>query len=267
MFQLFRVIQNNLPNFVVRIIEIITIMAIKFREIFFIMFCAASAAMLLIFIPLAILLSPSAGYASLGYHPYLSKLLVYGLFIPTVLGMSVYGMVKLLRKHNKERLQSGQLIHRPTDEQIALYETIRKQHQAEKEDQDIAMLSAIRQYIEITLSPYMKDVSLTILYNNVYLWYHGKKASLTPVCTDGSLSTLDLRHLVWNIGERCGWKGEQRARFIKQSFPSELKDVEVETIRRNLRQKGTCKIEIDVPEKGSFAFHYPTMTNTLSQSE
>ena len=129
------------------------------------------------------------------------------------------------------------------------------------------MLSAIQQYIEITLSPYMKDAALTLLYNNVYLWYHSKKSSLIPVCTDGTLSTLDLRHLVWNIGERCGWKGEQRARFIKLCFPSELKDVEVETIRRNLRQKGTCKIEIDVPENGSFAFHYPTTMNCLARTE
>ncbi len=242
-------------------------MAIKFREILFTMFCAASAAMLLIFIPFAILLSPSEGYASLGYHPYLAQLLLYCLFFPTVLATAGYGLIKKLLNQNKKRHQSKLQGHRSTDEQVALYETIRKQHQTEKEDMDKAMLSAIRQYIEITLSPYMKDAALTLLYNNVYLWYHSKKASLVPVCTDGTLSTLDLRHLVWNIGERCGWKGEQRARFIKLSFPSELKDVEVETIRRNLRQKGTCKIEIDVPENGSFAFHYPTTINSLTQTE
>lgn len=242
-------------------------MALKFREILFTIFCAASAAMLLIFIPLAILLSPSAGYASLGYHPHLAKLLLYGLFIPTVLATAGYGLAKLVWKQYKKRHQSRLQSHRPTDEQVALYETIRKQHQTEKEDMDKAMLSAIQQYIEITLSPYMKDAALTLLYNNVYLWYHSKKATLVPVCTDGTLSTLDLRHLVWNIGERCGWKGEHRARFIKQSFPSELKDVEVETIRRNLRQKGTCKIKIDVPENGSFAFHYPTTINCLAQTE
>lgn len=242
-------------------------MALKFREILFTIFCAASAAMLLIFIPLAILLSPSAGYASLGYHPHLAKLLLYGLFIPTVLATAGYGLAKLVWKQYKKRHQSRLQSHRPTDEQVALYETIRKQHQTEKEDMDKAMLSAIQQYIEITLSPYMKDAALTLLYNNVYLWYHSKKATLVPVCTDGTLSTLDLRHLVWNIGERCGWKGEHRARFIKQSFPSELKDVEVETIRRNLRQKGTCKIKIDVPENGSFAFHYPTTINYLAQTE
>ena len=242
-------------------------MALKFREILFTIFCAASAAMLLIFIPLAILLSPSAGYASLGYHPHLAKLLLYGLFIPTVLATAGFGLAKLVWKQYKKRHQSRLQSHRPTDEQVALYETIRKQHQTEKEDMDKAMLSAIQQYIEITLSPYMKDAALTLLYNNVYLWYHSKKATLVPVCTDGTLSTLDLRHLVWNIGERCGWKGEHRARFIKLSFPSELKDVEVETIRRNLRQKGTCKIEIDVPENGSFAFHYPTTINSLAKTE
>ena len=232
-------------------------MAIKFREIFFIVFCAASAAMLLIFVPMAILLSPSSGYASLGYHPHLSKLLLYALFIPTILASSGYGLVKVLRKHNMKPLESEQLDYEPTDEQIVQYETIRRQHQAEKENMDKARLSAIRQYIEITLSPYMKDVSLTLLYNNVYLWYHSKQASLTPVCTDGSLSTLDLRHLVWNIGERFGWRGEDRALFIKKSFPKELKDIEVETIRRNLRQKGSCKIALDVPDKDSFLFHYP----------
>lgn len=241
-------------------------MALKFREILFTIFCAASAAMLLIFIPLAILLSPSAGYASLGYHPHLAKLLLYGLFIPTVLATAGYGLAKLVWKQYKKRHQSRLQSHRSTDEQVALYETIRRQHQTEKEDMDKAMLSAIQQYIEITLSPYMKDAALTLLYNNVYLWYHSKKATLVPVCTDGTLSTLDLRHLVWNIGERCGWKGEHRARFIKQSFPSELKDVEVETIRRNLRQKGTCKIKIDVPENGSFAFHYSTTINCLAQT-
>ena len=96
-------------------------MALKFREILFTIFCAASAVMLLIFIPLAILLSPSAGYASLGYHPHLAKLLLYGLFIPTVLATAGYGLVKLLLKQNKKRLQSRQQGHRPTDEQIALY--------------------------------------------------------------------------------------------------------------------------------------------------
>ena len=241
-------------------------MALKFREII-IIFSVASATTLLVFLPLAILLSPSAGYVSLGYHPYLTKIVLCGLSILMAIVFIFYGLTRILQKQSRNRFQSEQQDQEPIDNQVALYETIRKQHLTEKEDMDKAMMSAIRQYIEITLSPYMKEVSLTMLYNNVCLWYHSKKASLTPVCTDGNLSTLDLRHLVWNIGERCGWKGEHRAIFIKQSFPSEMKDVEVETIRRNLRQKGSCKIQLDVPDNGSFAFHYPkeviVLTHTL----
>lgn len=138
-----------------------------------------------------------------------------------------------------------------------VYEAIRQQHELEKANIDKAILAAIKLYIDLTLSPYMKDTSLSLLYNNVYLWHHDKEAVLTPVDADGHLSTLDLRHIAWNIGERCGWKGEDRARFIKQSFPIEMKDLEIETIRRNLRQKGTARILLDVPEKDSFEFHYP----------
>ncbi len=240
-------------------------MALKFREII-IIFSVASATTLLVFLPLAILLSPSAGYVSLGYHPYLTKIVLCGLSILMAIVFIFYGLTRILQKQSRNRFQSEQQDQEPIDNQVALYETIRKQHLTEKEDMDKAMMSAIRQYIEITLSPYMKEVSLTMLYNNVCLWYHSKKASLTPVCTDGNLSTLDLRHLVWNIGERCGWKGEHRAIFIKQSFPSEMKDVEVETIRRNLRQKGSCKIQLDVPDNGSFAFHYPKEVIVLTHT-
>ena len=77
---------------------------------------------------------------------------------------------------------------------------------------------------------------------------------LIPVTTDGRLTTLDLRHLAWNIGERFNWKGIKRALFIKLVFPIEMRELEVETIRRNLRQNGNCIIELDIPEKGFFEF-------------
>ena len=49
---------------------------------------------------------------------------------------------------------------------------------------------------------------------------------------------------------------QHRATFIKLCFPKELNDVEIESIRRSLRQKGKCKIEIDIPDKDSYEFHY-----------
>ena len=101
----------------------------------------------------------------------------------------------------------------------------------------------------------MKNKDIEVLYQNVELWQFSQEATLQPVVTNGKLSTLDLRHLAWNIGERLKWAGELRALFIKQSFPNELRDSDISSIRRNLRQQGDCVITIDIPDKHDFQFH------------
>ena len=85
-------------------------------------------------------------------------------------------------------------------------------------------------------------------------------SKLIPVTTDGRLTTLDLRHFAWNIGERFNWKGVKRAMFVKLVFPVEMRDLEVETIRRNLRQNGNCIIDLDIPEKGLYEFSVSTLS-------
>lgn len=99
------------------------------------------------------------------------------------------------------------------------------------------------------LSPYMKESDVKIVCNNIKSWITNEDAAIVSVSTDGRLGSIDLRHLVWNIGERFNWKGEKRALFAKMVFPIELRDIEVSTIRRNLRQRGTCIIDLDIPEK------------------
>ena len=75
----------------------------------------------------------------------------------------------------------------------------------------------------------MKDEDIETLYKNVDLWQYSQEAPLSPTLTNGKLSTLDLRHLAWNIGERLKWPGEERAFFIKQSFPHEFRDLEIKS--------------------------------------
>ena len=116
-------------------------------------------------------------------------------------------------------------------------------------------MSAVEDYVRNTMSPYMKEADLMVLTANIRCWQDSKEATLTPTLTNGQLATLDLRHLAWNIGERFKWTGEQRAVFIKQTFPHEFRDSDVSSIRRNLRQQGNCIIKIDVPEKHEFVFH------------
>ena len=132
---------------------------------------------------------------------------------------------------------------------------IRDRHLYERSILQQQILKAIRDYLFATLPPFMKDEDIETLYKNVELWQSSQEAPLSPTMTNGKLSTLDLRHLAWNIGERLKWPGETRAFFIKQSFPHEFRDSDISSIRRNLRQQGDSVINIDIPDKHDYRFH------------
>ena len=204
-------------------------------------------------------------FSIVGWHPSIGGFTVV-CSMASVISFAAYVILLNQRTFSKE---PGSTLHTtlPVVHEIQaakVYEAIRQQHELEKMNVDKSILSAIRQYLDITLSPYLKDGDLPILFNNVCLWHHDKDAVLSPVDAGGRLSTLDLRHIAWNIGERCGWKGEERARFIKACFPIDMKDLEIETIRRNLRQKGTARIPLDIPETDCFQFHYSGKISDLT---
>ena len=132
---------------------------------------------------------------------------------------------------------------------------IRDRHLQEQIALRQQIMNSIHDYLYHILPPYMKDDDIETLFHNVNLWQYSQETPLSPTLTNGKLSTLDLRHLAWNVGERLKWGGEKRALFIKQSFPNELRDSDISSIRRNLRQQGDCIIKIDVPDKHDYQFH------------
>ena len=134
-------------------------------------------------------------------------------------------------------------------------ETIRELHQQQIIKRRQQVMECVIDYVELTMAPYMKSDELHTLCDNIKNWDVSKEFALSPTITNGQLSTLDLRHLAWNIGERFKWNGEERAIFIKRTFPYEFRDLEIKSIRRNLRQQGSCNIPLDIPEKGNYKFH------------
>lgn len=134
-------------------------------------------------------------------------------------------------------------------------EAIREKYDHEQKQRRNETISGIINYTYKVLSPYMKDEDLELLSQNIRM-FEVPDAEIRPVQTNGNLSTLDLRHYGWNVGERLGWSGRDRALFIKVCFPNELKDLEVDSIRRTLRTRGKCQIEIDEPDENSYKFHY-----------
>lgn len=132
---------------------------------------------------------------------------------------------------------------------------IRELHQQQIIKRRQQVMECVIDYVELTMAPYMITDELHTLCDNIKNWDVSKEFDLSPTITNGQLSTLDLRHLAWNIGERFKWNGEERATFIKRTFPYEFRDLEIKSIRRNLRQQGSCAIPLDIPEKGDYKFH------------
>ena len=143
----------------------------------------------------------------------------------------------------------------PSISDVEKAEEMRERYRNRQYSLESSKYDAVKDYTYSILSPYMTDEYLEILCQNIKL-YDIPESCIVPVKTNGTLNTLDIRHYSWNIGERLGWSGQKRATFIKLCFPTELQNVEVESMRRTLRQKGKCVIEIDVPDYNDYQFHH-----------
>ena len=136
-----------------------------------------------------------------------------------------------------------------------------KEFQREQEQRRQDTIAAIMEYVTHTMSPFVYDNGeLEKLREDITKWADNWQHIPVPIRLKSTLTTLDLRHFVWNIAERLGCKkdytGEVRAIFIKRMFPNVMKDIELDSIRNFKFQPDTGSIMIDEPEKGDYHFHY-----------
>ena len=146
-------------------------------------------------------------------------------------------------------------------EQQDLYALRCKEFQREQEQIRQDTIAAIMEYVTHTMSPYIYDNGeLEKLCDAIRMWADDWRHIPVPIRLKSTLTTLDLRHFVWNIAERLGSKkdytGEVRAIFIKRMFPDVMKDIELDSIRNFKFQPDTGSIMIDEPEKGDYHFHF-----------
>ena len=136
-----------------------------------------------------------------------------------------------------------------------------KEFQREQEQRRQDTIAAIMEYVTHTMSPYIYDNGeLEKLCDAIRMWADDWRHHPVPIRLKSTLTTLDLRHFVWNIAERLGSKkdytGEVRAIFIKKMFPDVMKDIELDSIRNFKFQPDTGSIMIDEPDRGDYHFHY-----------
>ena len=107
------------------------------------------------------------------------------------------------------------------------------------------LMEAIREYVTVATAPFLSQKALDTLLTNIEQMACGRTDSCLPLRSNPA----------WNIGERLHLSLEERARFIKLSFPHELNNATVEYLQRNLRVAVPSHIPIDIPDEGDFRFH------------
>ena len=135
-----------------------------------------------------------------------------------------------------------------------------KAYEQEQEQRRKETIAAILDNARYTMSPYVYDSEeLENLCEEVRHWSEEYTYSPIPIRLKQRLTTLDLRHFVWNIGERLGTKngynGYARADFIKAMFPDVMKDIEQDSIRNFKFQPNKGSIVIDEPDEDNYHFH------------
>lgn len=131
------------------------------------------------------------------------------------------------------------------------------------------LVESIIGYAGHTMSPFVSEDDIVRLCNEVQCWCLNPEYKPSDIALRVRLSTNDLCHFVWNIGERLGrdngYDGECRASFAKRLFASALSKVDIPSLRNMTKTASSDRIPLDRPHPGSLGFRYHTAENSSGQ--
>lgn len=125
-------------------------------------------------------------------------------------------------------------------------------------------LDKIMEYLHYTIAPFIKQDDMEVFCGEIMSFAINPAYEPKPfVGLKGTLTSFDVRHLIWNITARLGlgkgkpYSVELCINFIRTMFPDLCKDLDNSTLK-NLRVTSTSdKIHIDLPGKDGISFHIP----------
>lgn len=125
-------------------------------------------------------------------------------------------------------------------------------------------LDKIVEYLHYTMAPFIKQDDMETFCAEIMSFAINPAYEPKPlVGLKGTLTSFDVRHLIWNITARLGlgkgkpYSVERCINFIRTMFPDLCKDLDNSTLK-NLRVTSTSdKIHIDLPGKDGISFHIP----------
>ena len=124
-------------------------------------------------------------------------------------------------------------------------------------------LDKIAEYLHYIMAPFIKQEDLEALCAEIMSFAINPNYEPKPwTGLKGTLTSFDVRHLIWNITARLGlgrgkpYSVELCIRFIRTMFPDLCEDLDPSTLK-NLRTTSTSdKIHIDEPGKDGISFHF-----------
>lgn len=125
-------------------------------------------------------------------------------------------------------------------------------------------LDKIVEYLHYTMAPFIEQDDMETFCAEIMSFAINPTYEPKPfVGLKGTLTSFDVRHLIWNITSRLGlgkgkaYSVELSVNFIRTMFPDLCKDLDNSTLK-NMRVTSTSdKIHIDLPGKDGISFHIP----------
>ena len=141
------------------------------------------------------------------------------------------------------------------------YQDSNRHHDQVMANEKTELVNTLLAYVQHTMPPFVSEEYMSMLCEDIRRWsYDTAYRSSEPIRLKKDLTTNDLRHFIWNIGERLGQKngydGDCRARFVSSMFPEEFNGMDLSSIRNMRNSPHSGAIHIDEPLPGRYDFKY-----------
>lgn len=153
--------------------------------------------------------------------------------------------------NKKEKIPPLVEINTIEQESIPSLDDWRNEQLHNKAEEKERKLKVALRYSKKTFVSYASDEQIDVLCEDIIRYANKSDLNnLKPVIVKSDLSTLDLLHFGWNIWNHFRISNQHNAAyFLKLVFAIPLKDMEVETIKKHLKDdelKGIIKIQEDL---------------------
>ncbi len=141
------------------------------------------------------------------------------------------------------------------------YQDSNRHHDQVLANEKTELVNTLLAYVQHTMPPFVSEEYMSMLCEDIRRWsYDTAYRSSEPIRLKKDLTTNDLRHFIWNIGERLGQKngydGDCRARFVSSMFPEEFNGMDLSSIKNMRNSPHSGAIHIDEPLPGRYDFKY-----------